>query len=162
MNSQFQPKLLELSHINEAKPDTIYSQTIMFNADKNPNKVNVGIGVYKGHDLKPVVFPVLREAEKRITEDHNLDKEYNPIDGDALFNKGARGSLFGFDHPDVNSGRVATCQTLSGTGALRILGDFLHQFRPAPIYISKECWDNHQRVFTTVGLEIKWMRHLNR
>lgn len=110
LNSHFNvPNLLELGHLAEAKPDTIYSQTIMFRNDKNPNKVNVGIGCYKGHDLEPVVFPVLREAEMRIANNHDLDKEYNPIDGDPLFNKGARGSLFGFDHPDVSSGRVATC-----------------------------------------------------
>jgi len=54
------------------------------------------------------VFPVVRAAEAKIVADHSLDKEYLPIDGNQDFNKGARGVLFGFDHADVSSGRVAT------------------------------------------------------
>ena len=60
-----------------------------------------------------------------VVNDKSLDMEYSPIDGNQDFNKGARGVLFGWNHPDVSSGRVASCQTLSGTGALRIISDFL-------------------------------------
>jgi aspartate/tyrosine/aromatic aminotransferase len=70
--------------------------------------VNLGIGAYRSEDGKPFVFPVVRKAEKRIANDHNLNKEYMPIDGDQLFLKGARGVLFGWEHADVNSGRVAS------------------------------------------------------
>jgi aspartate/tyrosine/aromatic aminotransferase len=44
-----------------------------------------------------------------IVADKTLDKEYAPIDGLADFGKGARGSMFGWKHPDVTSGRVVTC-----------------------------------------------------
>ena len=70
------------------------------------------------------MFPVVRDAEKAIASEE-LNKEYLPIEGLADFTKGARGVLFGWDHPDVESGRVASSQTLSGTGALRIIGEFL-------------------------------------
>lgn len=60
-----------------------------------------------------------------IANDHSLDEEYAPIDGNQDFNKGSRGVLFGWDHPDTKSGRVMSAQTLSGTGALRIIADFL-------------------------------------
>jgi aromatic-amino-acid transaminase len=78
--------------------------------------------------------------------------EYASIDGDAAFNSAVRGVLFGWDHPDVNSGRVASAQTLSGTGALRVVAEFLAKFRPAPIYISNPTWGNHVSVFETAGL----------
>lgn len=55
------------------------------------------------------MFPVVRKAEKMICDNHALDKEYSPIDGLADFNKGARGCLFGWNHADVDSGRVVTC-----------------------------------------------------
>lgn len=78
----------------------------------------------------------MRKVEKEIVNDSTLDKEYAPIDGVAEFNEGAKMALLGWNHPDVKSGRVVTCQTLSGTGALKILADFLKQFRNAPIYVS--------------------------
>jgi len=67
-------------------------------------------------------------------QDIALDKEYAPIEGVAEFITGAKQVAFGWDHPDVNSGRVATLQTLSGTGALRVVAEFLRKFRNAPLY----------------------------
>ena len=79
-----------------------------YKADKFEKKVNLGVGAYRDNDGKPYVFPVVRKAEAQIVADMSIDKEYAPIDGNAEFNKGARGALFGFDHPDVTSGRVAS------------------------------------------------------
>lgn len=90
------------------------------------------------------MFPIVKKVENEVVSDITLDKEYAPIDGLAEFNHGARQVLFGWDHPDVTSGRVASAQTLSGTGALKILADFLYKFRNAPIYVSKPTWANHQ------------------
>ena len=67
-----------------------------------------GVGAYRTEEGKPLVFPVVRAAEAKICADMSLDKEYLPIDGDQLFNKGARQVLFGWDHPDVSSGRVTS------------------------------------------------------
>jgi len=91
----------------------------------------------------------------------SLDKEYAPIDGLADFNKGSRGALFGFDHPDVNSGRVASCQTLSGTGALKVIGDFIHKFRKVPIYMSKPTWGNHNSIFASCNLATHSYRYFD-
>jgi aspartate/tyrosine/aromatic aminotransferase len=82
--------------------------TVGFKADKNPKKVNLGVGAYRDNNGKPYVFPVVRKAEEMIVANKSLDKEYSPIDGDQAFNKGARGALFGWDHTDVTSGRVAS------------------------------------------------------
>ena len=91
-----------------------------------------------------------------------LNKEYSTITGDQTFNKGARGVLFGWDHPDVTSGRVCTSQTLSGTGALRVLGEFLGKFSPAPVYISNPTWGNHFAIFAKCGLETKQYRYYDK
>ena len=102
LNNQF-------SHVKVAPPDAILNLTAGFQADKNPNKCNLGVGAYRDDNGKPFVFPVVRKAEKMICDNHALDKEYSPIDGLADFNKGARGCLFGWNHADVDSGRVVTC-----------------------------------------------------
>lgn len=121
----------------------------------------MGVGAYRDNNGKPYVFPVVRKAEKMICEDMSLDKEYAPIDGDADFCRGSRGALFGWDHKDVTSGRVASAQTLSGTGALNVLGTFLKQFRSVPIYISNPTWGNHNQVFASVGLTVHQYRYFD-
>jgi len=152
LNNQF-------AHVPVAAPDAILNLTTGFNADKNPNKCNLGVGAYRDDNGKPYVFPSVRKAEKLICDNHSLDKEYSPIDGLADFNKGARGSIFGWDHADVNSGRVVTCQTLSGTGALRVVAEFLKKFRPGPLYMSNPTWGNHKAVFTAAGVETRSYRY---
>ena len=110
--------------IEMAPPDAILKLSTGYNADTDPKKVNLGIGAYRDDEGKPYVFPVLRKAESRIEQGirgesatfwsatevtvSTLNKEYSTITGDQTFNKGARGVLFGWDHPDVNSGRVCT------------------------------------------------------
>lgn len=135
--------------------------TVGYKNSKNPNKVNLGVGAYRDNDGKPYVFPVVRKVEAEIVADHKLDKEYLPIEGDQDFLKGARGVIFGWDAPDVDSGRVASSQTLSGTGALRVIADFLRQFRPAPLYLSKPTWGNHASVFNSAGIEVREYRYFD-
>lgn len=152
----------ELKNVAAAPADPILSLSIGYKTDTFPQKVNLGIGAYRCEQGKPYVFPVVRKAEEMIVANKTLDKEYSPIDGDAAFNKGARMVLFGWDHKDVTSGRVVSAQTLSGTGALRILGDFLNKHRPAPIYVSDPTWGNHNAVFKTAGIDVRKYRYFDK
>lgn len=163
LNNQFDANetAAELSHVAQAPADPILSLSIGYKNDKNPNRVNLGIGAYRDNDGKPFVFPVVRAAEQRIVANTKLDKEYLPIDGNQEFLTGARGVLFGFDHADVTSGRVASSQTLSGTGALRVISDFLVKHRPSPIYVSNPTWGNHNSVFAASGLQVRQYRYFD-
>ena len=154
LNNQF-------AHVKQAPADPILSLTTGFKADKNPNKVNLGVGAYRDNNGKPYVFPIVRKVEAEICANHTLDKEYLPIDGLAEFNKGAKGTLFGFDSPLVSDPRVASVQTLSGTGALRVIADFLMKFRPGPIYVSKPTWGNHGSVFKAAGIDVREYRYFH-
>ena len=148
LNNQFK-------HVQQAPADPILSLTTGYKNDKNPKKVNLGVGAYRDNNGKPFVFPVVRKAEAAIVADHSLDKEYLPIDGLTEFNKGAQGVLFGFDSPWVGDDRVASVQTLSGTGALRVIGDFLAKFKPAALYVSNPTWGNHNSVFAASGIAVR-------
>ncbi len=109
LNNQFSnQETAALMHVAQAPADPILSLSTGFKADKDENKVNLGVGAYRTGDGKPLVFPVVRAAEAKIVADLSLDKEYLPIDGNQDFNRGARGVLFGWDHADVTSGRVCT------------------------------------------------------
>jgi len=154
LNNQF-------AHVAMAPVDPILGLTTAFKNDKNPKKVNLGVGAYRDNNGKPYVFPVVRKAEAAVVADLTLDKEYLPIDGDAAFNKGARGVVFGFDSPWVGDERVVSLQTLSGTGALRVIGDFLRQFRPGPLYVSNPTWGNHNSIFAASQIEVRTYRYFD-
>ena len=69
------------------------------------------MGAYRTENAEPYVYPIVKKVEKEIVDEiaqGKLDKEYNPIDGDQDFLKGARQVLFGENHPDVTSGRVVS------------------------------------------------------
>lgn len=119
----------------------------------------MSVGAYRSDEGKPYIFPVVKKAEQMIVADPSLDKEYAPIEGLPDFNKGARGVVFGFDHPLVNDPRVVSAQTLSGTGALTIIANFLAKFRPSPIYVSNPTWGNHHQIFGTAGLQVRQYRY---
>lgn len=149
----------QFGHLAESPPDPILILFQWYMQDQNPNKVNVGIGAYRTEEGETYVFPVVREAEKMICNDHKLDKEYSGIDGLQDFNRVARCILFGDNHPDVDSGRVATAQGMSGTGSLRVMADFLVKNRPAPIYVSSPTWANHHELFHEAGMKIRDYRY---
>ena len=83
-------------------------------------------------------------------------------EGLDTFVKGARGAIFGWDHPDINSDRIESTQTISGTGALNILSEFLFKFSNRPVYISNPGQDNLKRIFENRGLKVKEYRYFDK
>lgn len=136
----------------------------MYKEDQNPNKVNLGIGAYRDDEGNPFVFECVKEAEELLagqTKEGTLDKEYSPIDGTPEFQDEARKVLLGDDHPETYLGLTYSAQTLSGTGALRILGEFLKKYNDQPIYLSNPTWGNHKNIFESCGLETREYRYFD-
>jgi aspartate/tyrosine/aromatic aminotransferase len=106
-------------HIEKAPVDPILGTQLAYRADKDPNKVDLGVGAARDDEGKPIVFNVVRKVEKELASDLSRNKEYLPIDGLESFVKGASKLLFG-NHPILSDGRLVAVQTLSGTGSLRI------------------------------------------
>src|SRR5882724_1657255 len=125
-----------------APADPILGLTEAFQADKNPKKVNLGVGVYQDGAGKVPVLSVVREAEKRWYERED-SKSYLPIDGVPAYRKEVQTLLFGTASAPVSEGRVATAQALGGTGALKVGADFLKRFLPSSdVFISNPSWEN--------------------
>jgi aromatic-amino-acid transaminase len=143
------------SEVTLAPADPILGLTEAFVADKNPNKVNLGVGVYQDGKGKVPVLSVVREAERRWYEKED-SKAYLPIDGLATYRQEVQNLLFGRDSELVKSGRVVTAQALGGTGALKLGADFLKRFLPqSDLYISKPSWENHRALFEAAGFTVK-------
>jgi aromatic-amino-acid transaminase len=143
------------SDVTLAPADPILGLTEAFVADKNPNKVNLGVGVYQDGNGKVPVLSVVREAERRWYEKED-SKAYLPIDGLVSYREQVQNLLFGRDSELVKSGRVVTAQALGGTGALKLGADFLKRFLPgSELYISKPSWENHRALFEAAGFSVK-------
>ncbi|ONM37719.1 glutamate-oxaloacetate transaminase1 [Zea mays] len=109
---------------------------------------------------KPLVLNVVRRAEQMLINNPSRVKEYLPITGLAEFNKLSAKLIFGADSPAIQENRVATVQCLSGTGSLRVGGEFLaRHYHERTIYIPQPTWGNHPKVFTLSGLNVRSYRY---
>ena len=140
--------------VEMAPRDPILGLNEQFNADPNPAKVNLGVGVYFDDEGKLPVLRCVAEAERLLLESPKA-KNYLPIDGIAAYDKAVQGLVFGADSAAVKSGRVATVQTLGGTGGLKVGADFLKKVGPgARVLISDPSWENHRALYTQAGFEV--------
>jgi aromatic-amino-acid transaminase len=138
-----------------APADPILGLTEAFQADKNPKKVNLGVGVYQDGSGKVPVLSVVREAEKLWYEKED-SKSYLPIDGVPAYRKEVQELLLGRDSQLIASGRAVTAQALGGTGALKLGADFLRRFLPgSDMHISSPSWENHRALFESAGFTVK-------
>jgi len=141
-------------------PDAILGLVDAFNKDTDPNKVSLSVGAYRTDEGKPLVLPSVKEAEKRVVES-GMNKEYAGIAGIEQFTSLARAFAFGKESPVLAEKRVATVQTLSGTGACRVIGDFYSRFlgKGAPVYLPEPSWGNHAAIFKDAGLDVRRYRY---
>ena len=141
--------------VEMAQRDPILGLNEQFNADTNPAKVNLGVGVYFDDAGKLPVLRCVAAAEKLLLET-SRPKGYLPIDGIAAYDKAVQGLVFGADSTVVTSGRVATVQALGGTGGLKLGADFLKRLRPeTKVLISDPTWENHRGIFSNAGFSVE-------
>jgi aromatic-amino-acid transaminase len=103
--------------VEMAPRDPILGLNEQFNADTNPHKVNLGVGVYYDDNGKLPLLECVKAAEKQMMDDPKA-RGYLPIDGIAAYDSAVKNLVFGAESDPVKSGRVATVQALGGTGGL--------------------------------------------
>ena len=152
-----------LDEVPQGPPDAILGFAQAFRESKAPGKVNLVVGAYRDDDGHPFVLPSVAEAEKRMSS-RGEKKEYAPIEGNAAFTKKALQFAYGESCQALAEGRIAGVQTLSGTGACRIAGEFYARFLPkgTAIYASDPTWGNHIPIMQLAGLEVKRYKYLDR
>ena len=148
-----------LAGVELAPRDPILGLNEQFNADSNPAKVNLGVGVYSDENGKLPLLKCVRAAEASMVESPKT-RGYLPIDGIASYDQAVQVLVFGTDAQAVLQGRIATIQALGGTGGLKVGADFLHRLTPvgkAPpkVLISDPSWENHRALFENAGFEVQ-------
>jgi aromatic-amino-acid transaminase len=141
--------------VEQAPHDPILGVTEKYKADPNPNKVNLGVGVYTDDNGKVPVLECVRRAEQQLC-DSAMPRDYVPIDGLKNYDRAVQELLFGLDNPALKEGRVLTVQALGGTGGLKLGADLIRRVNPgADVYISDPSWENHRAIFDYAGYAVK-------
>lgn len=138
--------------VEMAPRDPILGLNEQFNADPNPNKVNLGVGVYYDENGKLPLLKCVAAAEAQMAA-KPMARGYLPIDGIPAYDKAVQTLVFG--EAVAASGRVATVQGIGGTGGLKVGADFLKRLSPnAQVLISDPSWENHRALFTNAGFNV--------
>ncbi|WP_282092038.1 aromatic amino acid transaminase [Epibacterium ulvae] len=134
-------------------PDPIWGLTAEFQADPRPEKLDLIVGVYRDENGQTPTLDVVKAAECQLAETA-ATKAYRPLAGNASFNASMTRLLLGDTSTELE--RAATIQTVGGTGALRLLGDFIKLAQPAAtIWTTDPGYINHRPIFETSGLRVR-------
>ncbi|WP_107688845.1 amino acid aminotransferase [Neisseria wadsworthii] len=141
-------------HVEFYPGDPILSLVETFNNDPRSEKVNLSIGIYFDENGKLPVLECVKQAEVRRAAEPQ-PRPYLPMEGLAAYRSGVQKLLFGADCAALRENRVATIQTLGGSGALKVGADFLRRWFPdVKVYVSDPTWDNHRGIFEGAGFEV--------
>ncbi len=141
-------------------PDKIFGLVEAFKQDEDPRKQSLVVGAYRTEEGNPWVLPSIRAAEEKVMAAH-MNKEYTTIGGVPEYVELSRKFAFGKDSPALAEGRVASVQALSGTGSLRLIGEYYAKFlgQGSPIYLPNPTWGNHANIFRSCGLDVREYRY---
>jgi len=140
--------------IGRVPGDPILGLMELYAQDANPNKFDLGVGVYKdAQGLTPIPHSV-KLAEQRLVEQQTT-KTYVSGHGDAAFGKLIGELVLGADSPLLRERRAGVTQTPGGTGALRLSADFIaHSLPGRGVWLSDPTWPIHETIFAKAGLKV--------
>ena len=135
--------------------DPILSLMERFKEDPRSDKVNLSIGLYYNEDGIIPQLKAVAEAEARLNAVPHGASLYLPMEGLNAYRNTIAPLLFGADHAVLAQKRVATIQTLGGSGALKVGADFLKKYFPdSGVWVSDPTWENHVAIFEGAGFSV--------
>ncbi|NLP65602.1 amino acid aminotransferase [Paraburkholderia sacchari] len=141
-------------HIDAYPGDPILSLNENFQKDPRQNKVNLSIGIYFDDEGRLPVMKAVHEAEAAILAEPGA-KPYLPMAGFAQYRDAVQTLVFGAQCPSRAANRIATVQTLGGSGALKVGADFIKRYFPqSQVWVSDPTWENHRFIFERAGFVV--------
>lgn len=139
-------------HLQQYPGDPIFGLNDAFHRDAHPKKINLTIGLYYDDAGRIPVLPSVAAVQHELAANPE-PRSYLPMEGLASYRAAVQRTVFGADSTAVAQNRVATIQTLGGTGALKVGADLLHAAYPeSEVWISDPAWDNHHAIFGGAGI----------
>ena len=141
-------------HVDAYPGDPILTLNEDFQKDPRQGKINLSIGIYFDEEGRLPIMQAVRQAESSLLATIG-PKPYLPMTGHPGYRQAVQELLFGAGHEAVKSGRIATIQTLGGSGGLKVGGDFLKRYFPdSQVWVSDPTWDNHRAMFEGAGFQV--------
>ena len=141
-------------HVDAYPGDPILTLNEDFQKDPRQGKINLSIGIYFDEEGRLPVMDAVRAAETELLS-HIGPKPYLPMTGNPAYRQAVQELLFGAQHEAVTGGRIATIQTLGGSGGLKVGADFLKRYFPgSQVWVSDPTWDNHRAMFEGAGFQV--------
>ena len=135
--------------------DPILSLMETFRQDPRADKINLSIGLYYNEQG---VIPQLGSVKQAMSDLHEQMQQaslYLPMEGLASYRAAVQSLLFGADSAALQAGRIATIQSLGGSGALKVGADFLKRYFPgSEVWVSDPTWENHIAIFAGAGFTV--------
>jgi aspartate aminotransferase len=140
--------------IERRPPDPILGLTATFKKDSNPNKVDLGAGVYKEESGNTPIISAIKKAEQKLWETED-SKSYIAQAGPEGFNRQMASMILGENSAALNDQRACSVLTPGGSGALRVIAEFVSaNFPNTRAWISSPTWANHVPLLGTAGLDL--------
>lgn len=144
-----------LQDLEQLPPDPILGLSLAHSADANPNKVDLGVGVYKDEHGATPIMSAVKKAEQ-LWAQVETTKAYTPQVGVAEFLTGVEKLLLGESHPALLADRVRTVQCPGGSGSLQVAAQVLKRAREdVVIWMSEPTWPNHRPLLGSAGIALK-------
>ena len=143
-------------------PDAIMHLMAMAKADKNPDKIDLGAGVYKSPQGGVPIMRSVRQAEiDHLSQE--TSKTYVSTVGHADFRRLLLELVLGKNHKALKEKRIASAQATGGSGALRLGAEMIYQASPdATIWVSTPTWANHVPLISSAGFKMESYPYYNR
>ncbi|MDN6179702.1 MAG: aspartate/tyrosine/aromatic aminotransferase [Halomonas subglaciescola] len=141
-------------HIEQVPGDAILGLIDAFKKDPNPQKVDLGVGVYRDDKGNTPIMRAVKEAEARLLKNETT-KTYIGSHGAPAYGDAVLPLVLGAKSPVLEAGRASATQSPGGTGALRLAADFIASQLPGKgIWVSDPTWPNHHGIFTAADIAL--------
>lgn len=148
--------------LSSLPPDPILGLMAAYRVDNNPNKIDLGVGVYKDETGTTPVMKAVKAAESRLLSTQDSKAYVGPVGLDT-FNESIAELVFGTELTRKLGTRRVTFQTPGGCGGLRLAAEFIQRIKPGSrILVSDPTWANHVPLLGDAGLEIETYPYYDR
>lgn len=132
--------------------DAILGLIAEYRNDSRPEKIDLGVGVYRNAAGETPILNTVKKAERHLVETQTT-KSYISTAGEPTFNAAMQAMTFA---GAVTDDRLVTIQTPGGSGSLRVAAGMLLRAKDAvTVWVSEPTWANHVPLLGGAGLQLK-------
>lgn len=146
-----------LSTLPQQPADALLALIKLYAADPRPDKIDLGVGVYRTGQGDTPVFGAIKAAEQRLL-DTQVSKSYLGPEGDMGFVHALMPYIFGSEDPAMG-GRIEGMQAPGGTGAVRLAVALAKKAGVQRVWMGTPSWPNHAQIYADLGIELKGFAH---